>query len=82
MNVALYRQSKPFAAAAYHSATTLALVRPDQVVPAIFAQIEDDLLPAHLDFIGAEEFGIWGTPEGTAFVDGQSNLFISQGTRI
>ncbi|GAA5844812.1 hypothetical protein JCM3766R1_003325 [Sporobolomyces carnicolor] len=61
--------SKPFASAAYHAATTLALVRPDEVVPALFSQIEDDLLPAHLDFIGAEEFGIWKTPEGTPFVD-------------
>jgi hypothetical protein len=65
-------QSKPFATAAYHAATTLALVRPAEVVPALFTQIEDDLLPAHLDFIGAEEFGIWGTPEGTTFVDGKS----------
>ncbi|CEQ38752.1 SPOSA6832_00193 [Sporobolomyces salmonicolor] len=63
------KQSQPFAEAAYRAATTLALVRPAQVVPAIFAQLEDDLLPSHLEFIGATEFGIWGTPEGTTFVD-------------
>ncbi|GAA6024607.1 hypothetical protein JCM11491_006044 [Sporobolomyces phaffii] len=68
-DASLTPSSKPFATAAYHAATTLALVRPDGVVPALFAQIEDDLLPAHLEFIGAEEFGIWGTPEGTTFVD-------------
>ncbi|GAA5922766.1 Gcn1p [Sporobolomyces koalae] len=69
VDASLTPTSKPFTQAAYHAVTTLALVRPDQVVPAVFAQIEDDLLPAHLEFIGAEEFGIWGTPEGTTFVD-------------
>ncbi|GAA5877296.1 hypothetical protein JCM16303_006233 [Sporobolomyces ruberrimus] len=69
VDASLTPTSKPFASAAYHAATTLALVQPEKVVPALFAQIEDDLLPAHLDFIGAEEFGIWGTPEGTTFVD-------------
>ncbi|GAA5985182.1 hypothetical protein JCM5350_004261 [Sporobolomyces pararoseus] len=69
VDASLTPSSKPFATAAYHAATTLALVRPNEVVPALFAQIEDDLLPAHLEFIGAEEFGIWGTPEGTTFVD-------------
>ncbi|GAA6038663.1 hypothetical protein JCM8097_009472 [Rhodosporidiobolus ruineniae] len=61
--------NQPFAEAAYRAATTLALVLPAKAVPALFAQFEDDLLPAHLEFIGATEFGVWGTPEGTTFVD-------------
>ncbi|GAA5862432.1 hypothetical protein JCM1840_004179 [Sporobolomyces johnsonii] len=69
VDASLAPTSQPFAEAAYRAATTLALVRPAQVVPAIFAQLEDDLLPSHLEFIGATEFGIWGTPEGTTFVD-------------
>ncbi|GAA5925263.1 hypothetical protein JCM3775_006409 [Rhodotorula graminis] len=56
-------------AAAYRAATTLALVHPAKAVPALFAQFEDDLEPAHLAFIGATEFGVWGTPAGQAFVD-------------
>ncbi|BGP12338.1 hypothetical protein JCM10213_003855 [Rhodosporidiobolus nylandii] len=61
--------TSPFATAAYRAATTLALVLPAKVVPALFAQFEDDLNPEHLAFIGATEFGVWGTPEGTTFVD-------------
>ena len=47
----------------------MALVLPDKAIPALFAQFEDDLQPSHLEFIGATEFGVWGTPEGQAFVD-------------
>ncbi|GJN92071.1 hypothetical protein Rhopal_005099-T1 [Rhodotorula paludigena] len=61
--------NESFAAAAYRTATTLALVHPAKAVPALFAQFEDDLEPAHLAFIGATEFGVWGTPEGQTFVD-------------
>ncbi|GAA5827172.1 hypothetical protein JCM11251_001152 [Rhodosporidiobolus azoricus] len=57
------------ATAAYRAATTLALVLPSTIVPALYAQFEDDLKPEHLEFIGATEFGVWGTPEGTTFVD-------------
>ncbi|GAA5901674.1 hypothetical protein JCM8208_001574 [Rhodotorula glutinis] len=56
-------------AAAYRAATTLALVHPAEAIPALFAQFEDDLEPAHLAFVGATEFGVWGTPAGQAFVD-------------
>ncbi|GAA6002609.1 hypothetical protein JCM10207_007591 [Rhodosporidiobolus poonsookiae] len=58
-----------FASAAYRAATTLALILPSRAVPALYAQFSDDLSPSHLSFIGATEFGIWGTPEGTTFVD-------------
>ncbi|GAA5855038.1 hypothetical protein JCM8547_002355 [Rhodosporidiobolus lusitaniae] len=61
--------SQPFAPSAFRAATTLALVLPEKAVPALFKQFEDDLDPLHLEFIGATEFGVWGTPEGSAFVD-------------
>ncbi|GAA5915522.1 hypothetical protein JCM6882_005925 [Rhodosporidiobolus microsporus] len=62
-------ENPSLAAAAYRAATTLALVLPSVVVPALYAQFEDDLGPQHLEFIGATEFGVWGTPEGVTFVD-------------
>ncbi|GAA5981477.1 hypothetical protein JCM10908_004121 [Rhodotorula pacifica] len=61
--------SKTFSGAAFSTATTMSLVLPDKAIPALFAQFEDDLQPSHLEFIGATEFGVWGTPEGQAFVD-------------
>jgi hypothetical protein len=65
-------QSVQFAQAAYAAATTLAFVAPAVVVPHLFAQLEDDLSVDHLTFIGQQEYGIWATPEGIAFVDGES----------
>ncbi|KAJ8297218.1 eIF-2-alpha kinase activator gcn1 [Rhodotorula toruloides] len=61
--------NQAFADAAYRAVTTCALVLPEKAVPALFAQFQDDLLPSHLEFIGATEFGVWGTPEGQTFVD-------------
>lgn len=63
-------QSTQFAQAAYQAATTLAFVSPKLVVPKLFAQLEDDLSVQHLAFIGPNEYGIWATPEGVAFIDG------------
>ncbi|BGP21302.1 translational activator of GCN4 [Rhodotorula toruloides] len=61
--------NQAFADAAYRAVTTCALILPEKAVPALFAQFQDDLLPSHLEFIGATEFGVWGTPEGQTFVD-------------
>lgn len=58
-----------FAEAAYRAATTLALILPAVIVPLLFTQFEDDLNPAHLAFIGSNEYGVWATPEGIPFVD-------------
>lgn len=68
-DAAFVPSSKAFSDAAYSTAATMSLVLPDMAIPAIFAQFEDDLQPSHLEFIGATEFGVWGTPEGQAFVD-------------
>ena len=59
------------AEAAFRAITTLCLVCPDIYIEAILAQLGDDLDPRHLGFIGAEERGIWGTPEGELYVDGE-----------
>jgi hypothetical protein len=37
----------------------------------VLERIREDLHPHALDFVGAEERGIWITPEGQAFVDGE-----------
>lgn len=68
-DASLAPKNEGFTAAAYRAAATLALVHPAKAIPAIFAQFEDDLEPSHLAFIGATEFGVWGTPAGQAFVD-------------
>lgn len=62
-------ESNLMAQAAYNAATTLALVAPVVAVPRLFAQFQDDLAPAQLDFIGNFEFGVWATPAGSTFVD-------------
>ncbi|KAM0756603.1 ARM repeat-containing protein [Meredithblackwellia eburnea MCA 4105] len=62
-------ESPLFAEAAYRAATTLAFVSPSTVVPAIVAQLRDDLDVKRLEFIGSTEYGIWATPEGVPFVD-------------
>ncbi|KAM0793613.1 hypothetical protein ACM66B_001046 [Microbotryomycetes sp. NB124-2] len=65
--------SRLFAEAAYRAATTLALISPRVVVPLLFDQLEDDLEPSRLDFIGNLEYGVWATPEGNTFVEVLSN---------
>ena len=65
------KQSDEFAQAAYRAATTLAFVAPKAAVPLLFAQVEDDLSVERLAFIGPTEYGIWATPEGSAFIDGE-----------
>jgi hypothetical protein len=61
------------AAAAYKAGKTLSFISPKAFVPELLAKVKHDLDPEHLDFIGAQERGIWDTPEGTAFVDGESS---------
>ncbi|BGP36319.1 translational activator of GCN4 [Rhodotorula kratochvilovae] len=68
-DASLAPKNEGFTAAAYRAATTLALIHPAKAIPALFAQFKDDLDPAHLAFIGATEFGVWGTPAGQTFVD-------------
>lgn len=62
-------KSKALADAAYRAAKTLAFISPEVFVPELLVKIKADLDAQNLDFIGAQELGIWATPAGTAFVD-------------
>jgi len=63
-------KSNAFATAAFRAGKTLAFISPEVFVPELLVKIKSDLDPLNLDFIGAQELGIWATPAGTAFVDG------------
>ncbi len=58
------------ATAAYAAVSTLVFIAPTIYVPLVLEQATQDLDPQALVYVGDEERGIWGTPEGTAFVDG------------
>jgi hypothetical protein len=62
-------RSVAFASAAYRAARTLAFISPDALTQQFLASARSDLDPQNLDFIGAQELGIWATPEGSLFVD-------------
>lgn len=56
--------------AAYASLSTLAFVAPSAVLPTLQERVVNGLDPKLLDFIGPTEFGIYNTPTGTTFIDG------------
>lgn len=58
--------------AAYASLSTLAFVAPSSILPTLQERIVEGLDPKHLDFIGPTELGIYNTPAGTTFVDGNT----------
>ena len=60
-----------FAEAAYNAIGTLAFVAPSFYVPEFMARLESDLDAAPLEAIGSFERGVWETPAGTPFVDGE-----------
>lgn len=66
-------KSVAFAEAAYRAARTLTVISPNAVMQQFLATARSDLDPQHLAFIGAQELGIWSTPEGSLFVDGASS---------
>jgi hypothetical protein len=47
----------------------LTFIHPAVYVPAFVTQVQDDLNPSNLDFIGLEERGIWVTPSDQPYVD-------------
>ncbi|KAJ3902374.1 hypothetical protein F5879DRAFT_1043683 [Lentinula edodes] len=49
--------------------STLAFVSPGDVLPKILEQLRQDINLDVLSSLTEDEFGIWATPEGTAFVD-------------
>lgn len=58
--------------ASYRSVSTLAFVCPEVVLPRIMDQLSVDIDVDGINGLTETDFGIFETPEGTAFVDGES----------
>jgi hypothetical protein len=54
---------------------TLTFIAPAAFVPAFLEQATQDLGSETLAYVGNEEIGIWQTPEGTIFVDGEAIVY-------
>ena len=51
--------------------TTMVFVAPAALLPILLQQVTEDLDISRLEAIGSLENGIWATPEGETFVDGE-----------
>ena len=51
--------------------STLTFIAPESVIPHIVNQVKADIDVAKINAIDDTDIAIWGTPEGTAYVDGQ-----------
>jgi hypothetical protein len=57
--------------ASYTANATLVFVAPSNILPRVMEQLNDDIKPDVLNGISDLDLGVWATPEGTTFVDGQ-----------
>lgn len=64
--------------ASYTANATLVFVAPSDVLPRVMEKINNDIKPELLNGITDLDLGVWATPEGTMFVDGQYQLFKSE----
>jgi len=64
--------------AALQALTTIAYIAPHHYVPAIVQEVTLAMDTVKLDFIGPFEIGVWSTPAGELFEDGQYAL-VSRG---
>lgn len=55
--------------AAYNAYTDIAFVAPEIGLPAVVAQLSQDLDPTQLESVGPTEVAMFRTPEGTAYID-------------
>lgn len=62
-----------FADASSSAVGTLAFVSPATVLPRIIDQLRADINPSVVNTLTDADFGVWLTPEGTTYVDGQFN---------
>ena len=60
-----------FAEAGYRAITTLAFVAPEAVLPKVVEKISTDIKADDVQSLTDEDLGIWATPEGQTFVDGE-----------
>lgn len=65
-------QQLGFAEASYRAIGTLAFIAPHVVLPRVMDQLREDLDAQVLGALTEEELGIWETPEGTTYVDGET----------
>ncbi|KAK2463021.1 hypothetical protein APHAL10511_004676 [Amanita phalloides] len=62
-----------FQESSYNAIRTLVFVSPDTVLPRVHDQLRADLDPTLVKDLTDTDIGIWGTPEGTTYVDVLSN---------
>lgn len=65
-----------FANASSSAVGTLAFVSPATVLPRIVDKLRADINPSVINTLTETDFGIWITPEGSTYVDGQLHQFI------
>ena len=53
---------------------TLAFVAPNLVLPRLMDQLRADIDPNVINGLSDSDIGIWLTPEGTTFVDGEKYI--------
>jgi hypothetical protein len=51
--------------------SSLAFVCPEIVLPKVMDQLRTDIDPLTINALTDAEFGIWETPEGMTYVDGE-----------
>ncbi|KAK0212097.1 armadillo-type protein [Desarmillaria ectypa] len=63
-----------FKEASYRAVITLAFVSSETAVPRIVDQIRKDIDANVINGLSNDDLGIWATPEGTTYVDGETPL--------
>ena len=68
----IYDQVDPagYAEACYRATTTLAFIAPDTVLPRVMEQLHADL-SLKINQLTDLDIGVWNTPEGQTFIDGE-----------
>ena len=69
-------QSAGFAEASYNALRTLTFVSAGKVLPRVVEQLRMDINPSIINAISDDDFGIWATPEGVTYVDGNSFAYV------
>jgi hypothetical protein len=74
------KQTDPadYAEACYRAIATLAFVAPNTIFPRIIEQLRVDL-SSDIHSLTDMEIGVWNTPEGQTFVDGESQRISIRG---
>jgi hypothetical protein len=72
IGVLMLTSLKGLADASQYAVSTLVFVSPELALPRIIGQLRTDLDPVAANALTDFEFGVWSTPAGTTFVDGES----------